>query len=231
MNWRGAKSGCSGTLLKFMIISSPGNINSLDGANKWLLGWRKVGWFKERYKRVRLQDVVMATYYLYILYLYQCSKLNNIYNCPMKALLPNDPVTSHLFGYIGFRLLHVVSFVVVCRLLSGCSTWATELVCSVVVALCSSWDLRSLTRNWTHVPCIGRWILFFFFGRWILNHWTTREVPPLTSLTILFLLFTFFLLFNLTYLTVVQRIDSVFSTINLPCGFEKGMWPFETKYS
>ena len=30
------------------------------------------------------------------------------------------------------------------------------------------WDLSSLTRDWTHVPCIGRWIL---------NHWTTREVP------------------------------------------------------
>ena len=27
----------------------------------------------------------------------------------------------------------------------------------------------SRTRAWTHVPCISRWIL---------NHWTTREVPP-----------------------------------------------------
>ena len=30
------------------------------------------------------------------------------------------------------------------------------------------WDLSSLTRGGTHVPCIGMWIL---------NHWTTREVP------------------------------------------------------
>ena len=30
------------------------------------------------------------------------------------------------------------------------------------------WDLSSPTRDWTHVPCIGRWILY---------HWTTREVP------------------------------------------------------
>ena len=30
------------------------------------------------------------------------------------------------------------------------------------------WDLGSLTRDGTHVPCIARWIL---------NHWTTREVP------------------------------------------------------
>ena len=31
------------------------------------------------------------------------------------------------------------------------------------------WDISSPTRNWTHVPCIGRPIF---------NHWTTREVPP-----------------------------------------------------
>ena len=28
------------------------------------------------------------------------------------------------------------------------------------------WDLSSLTRNWTHVPCTGRWI----------NYWTTRDL-------------------------------------------------------
>ena len=30
------------------------------------------------------------------------------------------------------------------------------------------WDLSAPSRDWTHVPCIVRWIL---------NHWTTREVP------------------------------------------------------
>ena len=30
------------------------------------------------------------------------------------------------------------------------------------------WDLRSLTRDWTHIPCIGRWNV---------NHWTTRKSP------------------------------------------------------
>ena len=30
------------------------------------------------------------------------------------------------------------------------------------------WHLSSLTRDQTCVPCIGKWIL---------NHWTTREVP------------------------------------------------------
>ena len=34
--------------------------------------------------------------------------------------------------------------------------------------LCSMWDLSSLTRDGTHIPCIARWIL---------NHWTPREVP------------------------------------------------------
>ena len=40
-------------------------------------------------------------------------------------------------------------------------TWATELNFSI-------WDLSSLTRDWTHAPCIGTWSF---------NHWTTREVP------------------------------------------------------
>ena len=35
------------------------------------------------------------------------------------------------------------------------------------------WDLSSLTRDWTHVPWIGRQIL---------NHWTTREVPAICFL-------------------------------------------------
>ena len=35
--------------------------------------------------------------------------------------------------------------------------------------LFAMWDLSSLTRDWTHIPCITRWILY---------HWATREVPP-----------------------------------------------------
>ena len=34
-----------------------------------------------------------------------------------------------------------------------------------VQLLCSMWDLRSLNRDQTHIPCVARWIL---------NHWTTR---------------------------------------------------------
>ena len=37
------------------------------------------------------------------------------------------------------------------------------------------WDLSSLTKDWTHVPCIAKWIL---------NHWTTSDVPGLYYLII-----------------------------------------------
>ena len=53
----------------------------------------------------------------------------------------------------GFRASHQ---------LSSCSTWAW--------LPHSRWDLSSLTRDRTHVPCIRRWIL---------HHWNTREVPGL----------------------------------------------------
>ena len=37
------------------------------------------------------------------------------------------------------------------------------------VGLVALWRVgSSWTRDWSHVPCTGRWIL---------NHWTTREVP------------------------------------------------------
>ena len=40
-----------------------------------------------------------------------------------------------------------------------------------------AWDLGSLTRDQTPVPCIGRWIL---------NHWTIHEVPTFNTLTLAF---------------------------------------------
>ena len=92
-----------------------------------------------------------------------------------------------IFGCVGSWLRHAGSFIaarrlfiVVCGLLSSCGVWAPEHMGSVVVAyrlsnccmqaklLHSMWDLSSLTRDQTRVLCIGRWIL---------NHWTTREVP------------------------------------------------------
>ena len=38
----------------------------------------------------------------------------------------------------------------------------------IMTVPCGLWDLHSPTRDQTCVPCIGRWIL---------NHWTIREVP------------------------------------------------------
>ena len=56
-------------------------------------------------------------------------------------------------------LWHMVSLAVALRL-SSC--WANASL------LCSSWDLNSLTRDGTLVPCIARQIH---------SHWATREVP------------------------------------------------------
>ena len=39
------------------------------------------------------------------------------------------------------------------------------------------WDLCSPTRDWIHIPCTTRQILFVFFRRQILNQWITREDP------------------------------------------------------
>ena len=50
------------------------------------------------------------------------------------------------------------------------------------------WDLSSLTRNWTCIPCIRRQVL---------NHWTTREVPLTLFLLLLFFFFSFLFFFNL----------------------------------
>ena len=58
---------------------------------------------------------------------------------------------------LSFR--HTDSLLVVCRLCS-CGMWS--------YLLHSMWDLNSLTRNQTHVPCIARQIL---------NNRTTREIP------------------------------------------------------
>ena len=43
------------------------------------------------------------------------------------------------------------------------------------------WDLSSLARDWTCIPCIGRWSL---------NHWTARKVPGASWINIQFTLFS-----------------------------------------
>ena len=47
--------------------------------------------------------------------------------------------------------------------------WTPEHASSVLVAHgISCPEAYGMTRDWTHIPCTGRWIL---------NHWITREVP------------------------------------------------------
>ena len=67
--------------------------------------------------------------------------------------------STYLFGSIGSQLWHVGSCVAARGLLSSCGPWAQ--------LSCSTWDLSSSTKDQTCVPCIGKWIL---------NHWTTRDL-------------------------------------------------------
>ena len=75
--------------------------------------------------------------------------------------------TIYLFGCIESQLRHTGSLLyhawpfVAAHRLSSCGTRAP--------LLCSTWDLSSLTRDRTCVPCIARCIL---------NHSTTRERSP-----------------------------------------------------
>ena len=51
----------------------------------------------------------------------------------------------------------------------SCGTW--DLLCvmqGLSLWLRIMWDISSLTKDQTHISCITRWIL---------NHWTTKEVP------------------------------------------------------
>ena len=105
-------------------------------------------------------------------------------------------------------------FVAVHRLLSSCGAWAPEHMGSVVARGLSSfgagaqlprgmWDLSPLTRYPTCVPCIGRWIL---------NHWTIREVPIQAFFFFFLLFFLFFigvqLLYNVVLVSAVQQSES-----------------------
>ena len=58
-----------------------------------------------------------------------------------------------------------------CRGLSCCRAWAPE---HLGLFIARGHVESSQTRDQTHVPCIGRWIL---------NHWTAREVLDLMFLS------------------------------------------------
>ena len=70
------------------------------------------------------------------------------------------------------------SLVVVCRLCIAVASCHRSQTLDSRLSSCGTgaqlpygrWDLRSLIRDQTRVPCIERWIL---------NHWTTREAPAI----------------------------------------------------
>ena len=86
-----------------------------------------------------------------------------------------------LFDYVGSWLHHTRPFLGV-HGLSSCGARAQRQVHGLSISSCglwaqlplAIWGLNSLTRDWTHIP----WM--------ILNHWTTREVPPVIHFTIFY---------------------------------------------
>ena len=73
-------------------------------------------------------------------------------------------------GFLLWRLFFLQSTGSRAHRLSGCGTWA-QLPCSM-------WDVSPQCKDGTHVPCIGRWIL---------SHYSTREVPHCSFVTVLFI--------------------------------------------
>ena len=73
---------------------------------------------------------------------------------------------------------------------------------------CGIWDLSSPTRGQTHIPCIGRQIL---------NHWTTREVPPM----VLFLMAKKLRMFPLRWGAKLRKPDIACANIWRPTNWEK----------
>ena len=77
------------------------------------------------------------------------------------------------FSSCGVWALEHAGSAVLMHELSGCGM-QTSLAAMHGLSCCETcglWHLSSLTRDQTCIPCIGRWIL---------NHWTTREVPAVT---------------------------------------------------
>ena len=82
-------------------------------------------------------------------------------SCDDQGLLYCGALVSH---YCSFSLQSIHSTV---STFSSCSVWVHPL-----------WHVgSSQTRDWSHIPCIGRQIL---------NHWTTREIPPSIILEVYF---------------------------------------------
>ena len=81
---------------------------------------------------------------------------------------------AHLFIYL-FWLCWVFIAAWGLLLLQSTGPRAQQSDCGVLAGLLRGiWNLNSPTRDWTHVLCSERWIL---------NHWTIREVPSCSLLS------------------------------------------------
>ena len=111
----------------------------------------------------------------------------------------------HSCGQQGLFFLQCKGFSVRGRLLlqSVCSrhtgfssygTWAQLLWFTGLVTL--QWHVgSSWTRNWTHVPCIGRWTLLHSTIREVLSHCILYHLPNTLSVRMVFLIVCSSLLF------------------------------------
>ena len=96
--------------------------------------------------------------------------------------MPKEQENSHsFFVVVGFKYLFIWLrwILVAIGELFPCSSgaWEQSLPFSrsgaLAELLCGRWDLGSLTKDQTCIPCIARQIL---------SHWTTTEVPKNSSL-------------------------------------------------
>ena len=97
-------------------------------------------------------------------FIHYCSNIQNSFTAPE---IPCTPAIHPLYLFIFYmKKAFCFSFFWLHRVL----VVARGLFC------CSMWDLLPLTRDRTHIPCIGRQML---------NHWTTREIPSPSSFLVL----------------------------------------------
>ena len=87
-------------------------------------------------------------------------------SCPHRV---RSPVTLKLSS-TWFSLVSLFCFVCLFGVVLGLCHGA---LASLFQSMSGMWDFSSLTRDQIYIHCIGRWIL---------NHWTTREVSALASL-------------------------------------------------
>ena len=129
---------------------------------KWILypSWKSFGHSISHYGSFHL--ICHTSFYLLLAALGLCCCTWALYSCSGPGLLSSCGVwASHRSVFSCCRALALGR--------SGFSsycTWAQLFSCTGLIVL---WNVgSSWTRDQTWVPCTGRWIL---------NHWTTREVP------------------------------------------------------